>query len=382
MDTTSLIVNDLNKNKIKNIDLWTFINVGEILIDELIIQMGDEEGYLQTLQTEAATIANVGPGPIVLIILELKNQRVTLDRDLFLKNIVNAGAEAAVKNKPAASTVRDNLSYESVIQQLNHIILSKSVKEGMPVYNLIGYTEKSTNDEVVVNLEGDKLQPKVERPSRKAAQPKECLSFKLQKTTDKCTVLPELIKSKIYPFFEYYYGGHIPQSIRTYYGTRQKEDIEVMEIDAAQEDQDAEAEASQEVLEEDKCNFKKLAMSKIKNNENYDYCKITDNDLLLKIQENINISGLNGLIKSKLDLKKLDDDKKIKEEELQNKEFSKRNATPVKGWNEMFMISKQVLLKNAGKTYSSRDFFVKYLDSDVLDVDKLFDEIKTEDIMS
>lgn len=374
MDNTSLIVNDLNKKKHKNIDLWTFTNVGEIQIDEPSIRPGDPEDYLRSLETAVATVAKVGSGPIVLIILELKKKKVALNCELFLKSIYTAAAAAATKTKSAAASSTNKLNYEKIIQQLNHIILSKKLKDGIPVYNLIGYVEKLPDDN-----------PVIDRPKRVTAQPKACLSFKLQGTNGKCTFLPDLMKSIIYPCLEAHYlsiGQRIPQHIITYYAPRSNEDIGVMAIDSAEEEKEAEAEATQEVLEKDKCNFKKLARSTIKNNENYDYCKITDDELLLKIQENVNIAGLNGLINSRLDLKKLDDDKKVKEEELQNKEFSKRNATPVKGWNEMFMISKQVLLKNTGKTYSSRDFFEKYLNNDVLDVDKLFDEIKTEDIMS
>lgn len=273
----------------------------------------------------------------LIILTAIRENNVVLICNTFLNNNVSA-----IK-----------LQNEKHVKSLNHVIIGKTGN----IYAIIGYIEDTTKG----------------TQSRPAAP---CYSFKLDAAgkPNTCALLPNIIKKIIFGCVTQYYSNQkVPDVIATYYNpVRTDIETEVKEEAAAE----AEAGAA-EVTEEDKCDFKGLLRSKIKNEEGYDYCKITDRGLLDKIRENVNIKGTNDLIKSSLDAKKEETETEIEEKEgvelvSDASLIAKKEAQMIEEGNEMLMISLEVLLKiKKGSTYSSVEFFQKYLNGEELNVDKI-----------
>jgi hypothetical protein len=328
------IVDYLNKNKQKHGDVGEFLQVGE----PLNVSAEVEQNMLNDAMTQAIKrTLNIPNETIKLIILERKGNAISLDCNEFLLDKVR-------------------MNFEGYHYKLNHVIIGKTGD----TYAVIGYLEN----------------PGGVTQSRK---PKPCTTFKLQKTKSigaTCVLLPEIIKETIFKCIKDHYEQNIPQNISDYYNPTTKEYKKQVAAENVADAQLAEAQAAAEVKEADKCDFKALLKSKIKNNESHDYCKVTDPDLLARMQQNIDenkmdvdVSGLNDLIKTRLDnLKKVKEEEEKDEDEEKEREdgkktiSEKKEATMIREANEMFVISRKVLKTiSEGTTYSRGDFFNNYL---------------------
>jgi hypothetical protein len=283
---------------------------------------------------------NIKNEPIKLIILEIKgNDTLALDCNAFLLNSTNMELKRYYNN-------------------LNHVIIGKTDDE----YTVIGYIE---------NVKQETLKPRVATTSAP------CTTFKLKETDDKCALLPEIIKSIIFKCIKQHYDKNTePGAMKLYYNPTTKEYEKEVVAENVEETQLAAAAEAAKIKEKDKCDFKASLKSKIKNNESNEYCKVTDEGLLERIQQNIDgnkvdvdINGVNDLIKTRLvNLKKVKEEEDADEDEEKEREdgkktiSEKKEAFMIKEANEMYVISREVSKKiSEGATYSSEKFFKEYL---------------------
>jgi hypothetical protein len=361
------IVDYLNKNKQNHGDVGNFKQVGEPLNVSAEVEQNMLNEAIKAKNAAGATAAessynsvyadtekkqkytydamtqaikqtlNIKNEPIKLIILERKGNAISLDCNAFLLD-------------------KDRMIFKSYFQGLNHVIIGKIDD----AYTVIGYVENPSG-------------------GTQYREVKVCQSFKLQTQgkVNTCARLPEIIKGIIFKCIKQHYNENTePSGMKLYYNPQDTTYSKEVAAEAAREAQLAAAEAAAEVKPNDQCDFKARLKSKIKNNESNEYCKVTDLGLLERIQQNIDenkvdvdINGVNDLIKTRLDnLKKVKEEEEKDEDEEKDREDGKKTisekveATMIRDANEMFVISQQVSKKlNKGTTYSSSEFFKEYL---------------------
>ena len=215
------IVNYLNNQKMYSIDKGRFEVGKEINISK------DTQDVNVAIESQLKPILRASD-PIKLIILTLKNGRLNLDCDIFLKDVKKMNDRGGV----------------DYIKLLNHLIVGKTDD----AYSVIGYNEDPT--------QGTQSRP---------APP--CYKFKLNIAGKKntCALLPEIIKGVIFECVMEYYTNEsdVPGSIEAYYVPIREDVAREMQ----QEEAAVAAEAAAEVRDEDKCDFKRLLKSNIKNEE-------------------------------------------------------------------------------------------------------------------
>jgi hypothetical protein len=332
------IVNYLERKKKEHLDKGKFtggnpFNITvEVSVFTTAFQMNKYNAIMQVIEKQK--IINKDD-PIKLIILELTGDTITLDCDAFLLD------------KELMNTAR-------YIERLNHVIIGKTDDE----YTVIGYIENPSSGSTRI-------------------QAKPCTTFKLNNSglQNKCARLPEIIKGIIFKCINKRYTNRLqPAAMKAYYTPTTKEYEKEVVAENVVEAQLAEAAEAAKIKEEDKCDFKALLKSKIKNNESNEYCKVTDEGLLERIQQNIDgnkdvdINGVNDLIKTRLvNLKKVKEEEDADEDEEKEREdgktiSEKKEAFMIKEANEMYVISREVSKKiSEGNTYSSEKFFKEYL---------------------
>jgi hypothetical protein len=311
---------------------------GQSVYNEVYKKSIEKYTYNAITQAIKQTL-NIKNEPIKLIILEIKgNDTLAFDCNAFLLNSTNMALKRYYNN-------------------LNHVIIGKTDDE----YTVIGYIE---------NVKQETLKPRVATTSAP------CTTFKLKETDDKCAILPEIIKSIIFKCIKQHYDENTePGAMKLYYNPTTKEYEKEVVAENVEEAQLAAAAEAAKIKKEDKCDFKASLKSKIKNNESNEYCKVTDEGLLERIQQNIDgnkvdvdINGVNGLIKTRLvNLKKVKEEEDADEDEEKEREdgktiSEKKEAFMIKEANEMYVISREVSKKiSEGNTYSSEKFFKEYL---------------------